>query len=113
MTATCAFPGCDKPVRPVPRARYCSWEHLTDATNLRERESRRKKRTADRVAAKRRFTAPAPTPAVAAPIAVPLPLRAFVDDPRASADRGSPGPRIVGPASAAVYGLGASSLVAA
>lgn len=103
MTTTCVFPGCDKPVRPTPRARYCSWEHLTDAANLRERENRRKKRHAVREAARR---APAPAMAPAAAEDATLPPAAFADDPRAETDLGSRYmPHRV------VFALGASSLV--
>lgn len=100
---TCAHPGCDKPVRPVPRARYCSWEHLTDAMNRRERIARARKRAADRVRAQRQPAAPKAAPAA------PLPPRAFTDDPRAELDYGSPGRTL--PPPPVHHGLGVSSLV--
>jgi len=104
MTATCVYPGCDKPVRPVPRARYCSWEHMGDARIQREREARRKQRNAKREAARR-----APPVVAAAVRAAPLPPNAFVDSPRADLDHGSLG-RLPSPVT---FALGASSLVAA
>lgn len=103
MTRLCVFPGCTKPVRPVPRARYCSWEHLTEATALYER-ARRKKRSAQRQDARQ---VPVRPPVAIPPQGQPLPPDAFHDDPRAVADRGSRG-RLSAPAP---HRFGASSLV--